>query len=268
MAADARALALTIAGSDSGGGAGIQVDLRTFAVHGVFGASVVTAVTAQNLEGVRAVAGIPEEVVRAQAEAVAEGFRAQAMKTGMLWSAAVVETVAALVEAGRLPAPVVDPVMVAATGDPLLEPDAVAAYTGALFPRARLITPNLDEAALLLGGTITRDTMDDAARELAGRHGCPVLLKGGHLDGDVVDVLCADGRVRAFPNERVTGVSTHGSGCALSAAIAARLALGRGLEDACAGAIAWLHDALVQPITLARGDRLLGIENAGLAIDP
>jgi hydroxymethylpyrimidine/phosphomethylpyrimidine kinase len=255
-----RAVALTIAGSDSGGGAGIQADLRVFARLGVFGTSVITAVTAQNLSGVRGVTGIPADMVLAQAEAVAEGFAPRAVKTGMLWSAASVQTVAALVARQQLPAPVVDPVMVSSSGARLLEAGAVAAYERELFPRACVITPNLDEAALLLGHAIARDGMHEAVRALAARYRCPVLLKGGHLDGEPMDLLCTGSDVRAFENTRVPQVNTHGSGCTLSAAIAAKLALGATLQDACAQAIAFLHDALRAPLVLADGTRLIGIE--------
>ena len=199
----ARPVALTVAGSDSGGGAGIQADLRTFACLGVFGTSAITAVTAQNLAGVRDVVAIPPASVRAEIEAVVEGFPLRAVKTGMLWSAAIVEEVAALVAAGALPAPVVDPVMVATSGARLLEADAVAAYESLLFPRARVITPNLDEAALLLGDVIAADGLEAAARALADRYACPVLLKGGHAEGDPVDVLCLRAHIHVHRNERV-----------------------------------------------------------------
>lgn len=260
-AAAPRPLALTIAGSDSGAGAGIQADLRTFTRLGCFGATVITAVTAQNLDGVREVTGLPAASVRAQAEAVAEGFTVRAVKTGMLWSADIVEAVAALVAAGVLPPPVVDPVMVATSGARLLEPDAVAAYEHRLLPLARLVTPNLDEAALLLGRRIERDGMEQAARTLHARHGCPVLLKGGHLAGDPLDLLVAGDAVHRFQGARVERVNTHGSGCTLSAAIAAGLARGERLEDACRQAIAFLQRALRAPATLEGGARLIGIEH-------
>ena len=258
-----RRVALTIAGSDSGGGAGIQADLRTFAQLGAFGTCAITAVTAQNLQGVTDVAGLPPHSVRAQARAVAAGFTLRAMKTGMLWCADTVQVVAGLVADGTLPPPVVDPVMVATSGARLLEADAVASYESALFPQARLITPNLDEAALLLGAPVTRESLEHAARELHRRHGVPVLLKGGHVAGDPVDLLCSAHGVRAFHNPRVPAVNTHGSGCTLSAAIAAGLALGMELENACEAAIAFLHRALRQPLVLENDVALIGIENAG-----
>ncbi len=254
-------MALTVAGSDSGGGAGIQADLRTFARLGSFGTCAITAITAQNLSGVRDVSGVAPSTVRAQIEAVAQGFPVRGVKTGMLWSAAIVEEVAALVAAGTVPAPVVDPVMVATSGARLLEPDAVAAYEASLFPRARLITPNLDEAALLLGAAIGAGELEEAARALGARYGRPVLLKGGHADGDPVDVLYAGDRVIVHRNARIAEVNTHGSGCTLSAAIAAGLAHGRELEDACAAAIAFLQRALRTPAALEHGERVIGIEH-------
>jgi hydroxymethylpyrimidine/phosphomethylpyrimidine kinase len=263
-----RPVALTVAGSDSGGGAGIQADLRTFARLGAFGTSAVTALTAQNLAGVREVVGIAPASVRAQIEAVVEGFPVRGLKTGMLWSAAIIEEVATLVGAGALPAPVVDPVMVATSGAPLLEPDAVAAYETLLFPRARLITPNLDEAALLLGEAVGGEELEAAAQALAARYGCAVLLKGGHAEGDPVDVLHAGGAVYRHRNERVAVVNTHGSGCTLSAAITAGLAHGRVLEDACAQAITFLQQALRVPVTLEGGAHLIGIEHGPRGAPP
>lgn len=257
-----RPVALTIAGSDSGGGAGIQADLRTFTRLGAFGTCAITAVTAQNLQGVSDVAGLPADSVRAQVRAVAAGFTLRAVKTGMLWCADTVQAVAELVADGTLPPPVVDPVMVATSGDRLLEADAVAAYESTLFPRSRLITPNLDEAALLLGVSMSREGLEDAARELHRRHGVAVLLKGGHVAGDPVDLLCTSDGVRAFHNPRVPGVNTHGSGCTLSAAIAAKLALGMALEDACEAAIGFLHRALRDPAVLEGEVSLIGIENS------
>ncbi len=256
-----RPVALSIAGSDSGGGAGIQADLRTFSHLGVFGATAITAVTSQNLNGVTHVAGVDVESVQAQARAVAGGFEIRAMKTGMLWRAETVETVAALVSGGLLPAPVVDPVMVATSGARLLEPDAVAAYESTLFPLARVITPNLDEAALLLGSPMNDADLEAAGLALAAKYGIPVLLKGGHAEGDPVDLLCSGHDVRAFRNRRVHEVNTHGSGCTLSAAIAAYLARGLELGAACESAITFLHTALTHPVTLEDGTCLIGIEN-------
>jgi hydroxymethylpyrimidine/phosphomethylpyrimidine kinase len=255
-------LALSIAGSDSGGGAGIQADLRVFHRLGAFGTTAITAITAQNLAGVRAVAGQTPAVVVQQIDAVLEGFTIGAVKTGMLWSAAIVTAVAERLARARLPV-VVDPVMVATSGARLLGEDAIAAYCERLLPNAAVITPNLDEAAVLLDrGPIRRDELAAVAGSLHLRFGVPVLLKGGHLDGDPVDLLRdADGAV-AWRHARVTGVNAHGTGCMLSAAIAARLAAGAALRPACAAGLAFVHDALQKAQRIAPGVALAGIEAA------
>ncbi len=263
-----RPVALTIAGSDSSGGAGIQADLRAFARLGVFGTSAISAVTAQNLAGVRAVTGIPAEVVAAQIEAVFDGFAVGALKTGMLWSAEIIARVAELVERHGVAA-VIDPVMVATSGAKLLQEDAIAAYRQRLIPRCTLLTPNLDEARVLLAddpasahavsggsdepllaGPAARDQLDRAAEVLGQRFGCAVLLKGGHLDGDPVDTLWSAGTLTRWRHRRVDGVDTHGSGCMLSAAIAAWLARGATLADACARGLGFVHSALAHPLAL------------------
>ena len=254
-----RPVALTIAGSDSGGGAGIQADLRTFNALSVYGTSAITAVTAQNLAGVSDVVGLSAAQVSAQIEAVLTGFRPRAVKTGMLWSAQTVHAIGALARAGRLPALVVDPVMVATSGANLLASDAIAAYQQALLPHAALITPNLDEAQLLLGQPIDRASMDAAARALAARYGAPVLLKGGHLTGDPVDVLVYGAEIQHFQNPRRTGVNTHGSGCTLSAAIAAELAKGATLTDACRIAVDFLARSLMHAFSLEGDHRVIGM---------
>ncbi len=254
-------VALSIAGSDSGGGAGVQADLRVFARLGVFGTTVVSALTAQNLAGVAAVHAPPAGFVAAQLAAVLEGFPVAAAKTGMLWSAAIVERVAALLAPRGIPI-VVDPVMVATSGAHLLEADAVAAYRRSLFPLAALATPNLDEAAALLERELAGAATDDLARALEDRLGCPVLLKGGHLVGDPVDTLSVRGELARWSHPRLEGVNTHGSGCLLSAAIAALLASGHGLSEACALALRFTHGALASPHELASGARLAGIELA------
>ncbi len=258
------ACALTIAGSDSGGGAGVQADLRVFARLGVFGTSALTAITAQNLGGVSAVRGVEPTMVRAQIDAVLAGFPVAAVKTGMLWSAAIVREVAAALAAARLPL-IVDPVMVATSGARLLDDDAVDAYRTLLAPIAALITPNLDEVAALSGAPIDPaadgERLAEAAATLGQRLGCPVLLKGGHLAGDPVDVLWRPAGVVAWRHPRVTGTNTHGTGCMLSAAVAAQLALGHELEVACERALAFVHDALVRARSIG-GARLAGIEEA------
>lgn len=275
---DDRPVALTIAGSDSSGGAGIQADLRVFHRLGAFGTSAITAVTAQNLDGVTGVTGIAPDLVRAQISAVLEGFPVTAAKTGMLWSRDIVATVAEAIVARnarsddgsraepRAASPlavVVDPVMVATSGARLLDEDAVDAYRTLLLPHAALATPNLDEAAVLLGDdAITRDRLRAAADRLFERFGCPILLKGGHLHGDPIDVLChADGLI-GWRHPRVEGVNTHGSGCMLSAAIAAGLAAGDALQRACERGLAFVHDALARGCRPTPGIRLADVERA------
>ena len=257
-----RPVALTVAGSDSGGGAGVQMDLRVFQRLGVFGASAITAVTAQNLGGVSGVVVLEPAFVREQIDAVLAGFVVRAAKTGMLGTRAVVECVADAVVAAELVC-VVDPVMVATSGARLLDQDAVEAYRELLLPRAVLATPNLDEAAVLLGRpSVDAQGLRDAADELFERLGCAVLLKGGHLPGDPVDLLRHAGGVAAWRHARVAGVDTHGSGCMLSAAIAARLAHGESLVDACEHGLAFAHDALARGVELEKGVRLADVEGA------
>jgi hydroxymethylpyrimidine kinase/phosphomethylpyrimidine kinase len=255
-------VALSIAGSDSGGGAGIQADLRTFSRLEVFGTTAITAVTAQNLDGVCAVTGLDADAVEAQIAAVLTGFGVGAIKTGMLWSAAIIERVAAAISGRGIPV-VVDPVMVATSGARLLQEDAIAAYRDALIPRCTLLTPNLDEAAVLLDGArIDADRIDAIAQALGERLGCAVLLKGGHLAGDPVDVLWHAGQWTRWHHPRVHGVNTHGSGCMLAAAIAAWLARGADLVTACERGLGFVHHALAAPLVLADGVRLADIEHA------
>ncbi len=232
-------MVLTIAGSDSGGGAGVQADLKTFAALGVHGTSVLTCVTAQNPCAVRAVQACRPALVRAQLEAVFEELPPRAAKTGMLFSRAIICAVAAFWENGRRPPLVVDPVMVATSGARLLQPAAVRALLDGLFPRAVLVTPNLDEAEILTGRPL-RDVEDlrAAARFIHQRWGCAALVKGGHLRGlrEAVDVLF-DGRAEwLLRAPRVPGVTTHGTGCTYSAAITAHLARGDRLPEAVAKA--------------------------------
>lgn len=258
-----RPVVLSVAGSDTGGGAGIQADLRTFSRLGAFGTTALTALTAQNLAGVSAVHGVPPEFVQAEIDAVLEGFPVAAAKTGMLWSEAIVALVAAVCRARRVPHWVVDPVMVATSGSRLLREEAITAYRAQLLPVATLVTPNLDEAAVLLDTSqpVRRDEMSEAAAELARRFGCAVLLKGGHLDGAPVDLLHAGGHTWAWTHPRVHHVNTHGSGCTLSAAITARLALGDELPAACEHGLAFVHEAMRRPWDIGRGVRLAGLES-------
>jgi len=226
---------LTIAGSDSGGGAGIQADLKTFAALGCYGMSAITALTAQNTQGVTAIHAAPAEFLAGQIDAVMSDIGAHAVKIGMLHAPDVVRTVAAAIDRHAMAPVVLDPVMVSATGARLIEQGAVQALVAALFPRASLITPNLDEAALLLGRPIASvDELGPAAQALLAMGAPAVLLKGGHLAGDsVVDVLARAGQVPLFMREpRIETANLHGAGCTLSSAIAAQLARGLDLAQA------------------------------------
>jgi hydroxymethylpyrimidine/phosphomethylpyrimidine kinase len=226
--------ALTIAGSDSGGGAGIQADLKTFAAHGVYGTSVITAVTAQNTRGVTMFEAMPAALVRAQIDAVVSDIGAHAVKTGMLATATLVRTVAAAAGELRLPALVVDPVMIAKGGDRLLDEDAVEAMRSELFRHAVLVTPNVPEAEALAGIAIgTEGDRREAARRIVAMGARAVVIKGGHLPTpDIVDLLYDGIDFEEFRHERVAGRHTHGTGCTFAASVAASLALGRGIPEA------------------------------------
>jgi hydroxymethylpyrimidine/phosphomethylpyrimidine kinase len=247
-------VALTVAGSDSGGGAGIQADLRTFAAHGVHGTSAITAITAQNSVGVSAWVALEPAMVVAQIEAVAVDMPVAAAKTGMLANAAIVEAVADAVQRLRIGPLVVDPVMVAKSGDRLLDAAAERAYVARLFPLAAIVTPNLHEAAALLGREV-RDVpaMREAAKDLAALGARAVLVKGGALRGDAVDVLFDGARLVELPGPRVDTPNTHGTGCTLSAAICARLALGDALLDAVRAAKAYLVEGLRRSYAVGKG---------------
>jgi len=238
-------IALTIAGSDSGGGAGIQADLKTFQRYGVFGTSVLTAITAQNTLGVTSWSAVGLDLVRAQLDAVATDLRPAALKSGMLADADVVGAVAAGIRAHDLGPYVLDPVMVATSGDLLLEPSAVAAIRELLVPLADLVTPNLHEAAILVGEPVQDlDDMHRAARRLVELGAGAALVKGGHLAGaEMVDVLF-DGAAQEFRHPRLETRSTHGTGCTLSAAVVAHLALDHGLADAVARSLDFVHEAI------------------------
>jgi len=239
-------VALTIAGSDSGGGAGIQADLKTFHQFGVFGTSVVTAITAQNTRGVSRVFPVPAELLEAQLEAVAEDLRPAATKTGMLGTRELVEVAAAGIAAHRLPNYVLDPVMAASSGDRLLERDAERAVAERLVPLATLVTPNLDEARILVEQDVrTPEEMEAAGRALVQMGAQAALVKGGHLSGtEIVDVLVRAGGARPFRHARIETTSTHGTGCTLSAGIAAGLARGASLDQAAAAALDFVHRAI------------------------
>ena len=244
-------IALTIAGSDSSGGAGIQADLKTFTALGVYGASVITALTAQNTLGVRAIHAVPPDFIAAQIDAVAEDLAVAAVKTGMLGDVATVVAVSAGIERHRLAPVVVDPVMVATSGDVLLAADAIDAVRRKLIPRATLITPNLAEAATLLGDAPARslDEMEAQARRLLALGPAAVLVKGGHRAGGeaAIDILVtseAPDKSLHFTAPRIDTRNTHGTGCTLAAAITAHLALGQVLTEAVGAAKAFLSAAL------------------------
>jgi len=248
-------IALTIAGSDSGGGAGIQADLKTFHQFGVFGTSVVCAVTAQNTQGVRAWQALPPALVTEQLDAVADDLPPQAVKSGMLGSAEVVAAVAAGIARRRLPHYVLDPVMVATSSDRLLDPAAERLLVERLVPLAELVTPNLDEARILVQQDVTTpEAMERAGRVLLERGARAALIKGGHLPGDtIVDVLVSAGGVRRFTHPRIDTTSTHGTGCTLSAAVTAGLAHGRALERAVEDALDFVQRAIAAAPGLGRG---------------
>ena len=239
-------IALTIAGSDSGGGAGIQADLKTFQQFGVYGTSVIVALTAQNTRGVRAVHAAPASIVTDQLAALAEDLPPDAVKTGMLASAALVEQVAEAIVRYRWTSYVCDPVMIATSGDRLLDAEAERVMRDRLLPLARLVTPNLDEAALLTGLEVHDPASMAAAGDALLRLGASAaLIKGGHLAGPTMtDVLVTSQGVRRFTRPRIDTTSTHGTGCTLSAAITAGLAAGQPLEAAVADALDYLARAL------------------------
>ncbi len=249
---------LTIAGSDSGGGAGIQADLKTFEAHGVFGTSAITSITAQNTLGVRGVFDIPAEVVVSQIEAVLDDFQVAAVKIGMLSSRAIITAAAGVLRERAAGLPIVlDPVMVATSGDRLLRDDAVSALVAELTPLALLVTPNVDEAAVLAGHPVRNlDEMSSAARIIAARGARSVLVKGGHLgggDGVAVDLLLHDGVEHRLESPYIPSNSTHGTGCTLSSAIAAGLALGLDPVEAVRSAKEYVGVAIANAPGLGRG---------------
>ncbi len=249
--------ALTIAGSDSGGGAGIQADLKTFSAFRVFGMSVLTAVTAQNTVGVQGVLDLPPDFVARQLESVLSDVGVDAVKTGMLATAPIIAAVADGLRAHGEPVLVVDPVMIATSGDPLLAADARGALVKALFPLARLVTPNLDEAAALADmPVVTEEDMERAARRIRAHGPHAVLVKGGHLSGAATDVLWDGATLTRFSAPRVDGAATHGTGCTLSAAITAGLARGVVLAEAVREAKAYVTAALREGFAPGRGARV------------
>ena len=238
---------LSIAGSDSGGGAGIQADLKTFAALGCYGMTAITALTAQNTLGVRSIHGVPFEILRDQIDAVVEDIGVDAVKIGMLHSPEIVRTVAAAIDRHGLQNVVVDPVMVATSGAVLIDSPAIAVLVRELFCRAAVVTPNLDEASLLVGRVVDSEaSMEAAARELLAMGAPAVLLKGGHLSGEVVSdlLLMQNAAIHWMRAARIQTSNTHGTGCTLSSAIAAYLALGASLLEAVQAARAYVRGAL------------------------
>ena len=247
--------ALTIAGSDSGAGAGIQADLKTFAAHGVYGTSAITAVTAQNTLGVSAWEAISADLVTAQIEAVEGDFGVDAVKTGMLANAAIVEAVSAAIASLDLGNVVVDPVMVAKGGDRLLDVEAVGAIKAELLKHATIVTPNIPEAEVLAEMTITTvENMRAAARRILRLGPRVVVVKGGHLAGaEAIDLVCSSTGEFELRGPRLPGPHTHGTGCTFAAAIAANLALGHPVEHALAAAREYLEGAIRHAPGIGRG---------------
>jgi hydroxymethylpyrimidine/phosphomethylpyrimidine kinase len=254
-------VAMTIAGSDSGGGAGIQADLRTFAFHCVHGTSAITCVTAQNTLGVNRVDAMPPEAVAAQIEVVVMDIRVLAVKTGMLLNREIIRTVAKKLAAIGFANVVVDPVMVSRTGAQLIDDDAIQSMTQLLLPLAAIATPNRYEAQILTGMEIaTLEDMQQAARKILSLGVKAVLVKGGGMSGELrgVDVWCEDGRIEVLRTETVETTHTHGTGCTLSAAIAANLALGKPKLVAVKDAKDYVTQALKHSLAIGQGQGPVG----------
>jgi hydroxymethylpyrimidine/phosphomethylpyrimidine kinase len=252
--------ALTIAGSDSSAGAGIQADLKTFAAFGVYGTTAVTAVTAQNTTGITASSPLPADLVIAQIEAIAGDIEIHATKTGMLATAAIVEAVAAAIGELELPLVVVDPVIVSTSGTRLLDPDGVKMLVDELLPHAFVVTPNLPEAEVLSGRSISSiEDAREAAKRIHALGSRAVLITGGHAQTtDVVDLLFDGGAFFELRTPRVDSAHTHGTGCTFTAAVAANLALGRPLGDAAARAQQYVAEAIRRAPRIGHGRGPLG----------
>ncbi len=245
---------LTIAGSDSGGGAGIQADLKTMTMNGVFAMSAVTALTAQNTTGVQGIFEVTPEFLAQQLDSVFTDLRPDAVKIGMVSSAPLIETIAERLTFYRAEKIVVDPVMVATSGARLIAAEAVETLTRRLFPLAALLTPNVPEAEALWGGRIASAAeMERAAREIGEKFSCAVLLKGGHAVNDANDLLFSGGELRWFYGRRIDNPNTHGTGCTLSSAIAANLAKGFDMTEAVARAKEYISGALGAMLDLGAG---------------
>lgn len=245
---------LTIAGSDCSGGAGIQADLKTIAAHGLYGMSVITALTAQNTTGVFGIKEISPAFVRKQLDCVFEDIRPNAVKIGMVSSATIVDAIADGLKWWSPENIVIDPVMISTSGRTLLQSDAVDALRTHLLPLADLVTPNLPEAEALCGFPIVNAVdMERAARAITQSIGCATLVKGGHAAGAADDVLCLQGKLHWFHGKRIQNPNTHGTGCTLSSAIACGLACGQSLPDSIAAAKDYLGGALAAGLNLGRG---------------
>ncbi|MHC4939421.1 MAG: bifunctional hydroxymethylpyrimidine kinase/phosphomethylpyrimidine kinase [Planctomycetota bacterium] len=247
--------ALTIAGSDPSGGAGIQGDLKTFTRHGVYGMAAITALTVQNTQGVRGVHDVPPAFVAAQLDAIFDDMPVHAAKTGMVSVVPTIEAIAEVLVRRGAPPLVVDPVMVATSGDPLVADEAVEAMVRRLFPLAALVTPNLPEAERLCGFAIESPShMERAAQALVARGARAVLIKGGHLEGDeIVDLLYFRDTFHEFRGARIDTVHSHGTGCAMAASIAAGLALGESMPEAVERSREFVRRGLEEAVVLGKG---------------
>lgn len=246
--------ALTIAGSDSSGGAGIQADLKTMIMNGVYGMSAVTALTAQNTTGVRAIQEVDPDFLRQQIDAVFEDIYPDAVKTGMVSSAELIRVIADRLRFYNAKNVVVDPVMVATSGSALLKNDAVKLLIKELLPLASVVTPNIPEAQVLSGmGIVSKEDMISAAKKIGDDHNCAVLLKGGHSINDANDLLYADGELHWFEGRRIDNPNTHGTGCTLSSAIASNLAKGYTLTQSVKRAKEYISGALEAMLDLGSG---------------
>lgn len=246
---------LSIAGSDSGGGAGIQADLKTIAALGCYGMTAITAITAQNTCGVTSIQAVTPDMLAAQIKAVVTDIGVDAVKIGMLHDPEVVYVVAEAIKTYKLTRVVLDPVMIATSGDTLIAPPTIAVLVKELFPLVSIITPNLDEASLLLNRPLTsRSDLDHAAQDLCKMGAKATLVKGGHLAGDAVtDVLFSDSQLQSFSSTRITSTNTHGTGCTLSSAIACYLGMGYPLARAVATARSYILQAIAAGVSIKTG---------------
>lgn len=246
--------ALTIAGSDSCGGAGIQADIKTMTMNGVYAMSAITALTAQNTTGVRSIMEVTPEFLAQQLDAVFEDIFPDAVKIGMVSSSALVEVIADKLIQYKAKNIVADPVMVATSGSALIKTDAVKTLTERIFPTATLVTPNIPEAQVLSGLDIkNKDDMQRAAENIFGKYGCAVLLKGGHSVSDASDLLCSEKGFEWFEGKRIDNPNTHGTGCTLSSAIASNLAKGFDLGESVGRAKQYISGALAAQLDIGKG---------------